>query len=60
LIITEDGTMYPLLMNYDKNYSLKDLGITRWSKLKYRVERQDDPLAVINGDLKNDFYFQSY
>jgi outer membrane lipopolysaccharide assembly protein LptE/RlpB len=41
LIITENGKSFPLLKCYDKNISLKDLGVTRYSKLKYKVVRME-------------------
>jgi hypothetical protein len=52
LIITEDGKSYPLLHKYEKDKTLKDLGITRYSKLKYKVIRvlAKDIEAALKGE----------
>jgi len=39
LIITEDGKSYPVFRAYDIALTLKDLGINRNSKLKFKVIR---------------------
>jgi hypothetical protein len=58
LIITEDGKTYPLLKCYPKNYSFKDLNITRWTKLKYKVVRNRNFLKEkdIATKIERDFF----
>jgi hypothetical protein len=60
LIITEDGKTFPLLKCYDKVISLKDLGITRYSKLKYKVVRMEtkDLKEAMQGNKQRNFYHQ--
>jgi hypothetical protein len=60
LIITEDGKSFPLLKCYDKNITLMDLGITRYSELKYKLVRLEtkDLKEAMQGNKQRNFYHQ--